>query len=278
MWVAEKRNCGSDEYDDFRLFIHRNGSNELQDVKNGLRLESGDSVGYVWASDRRLLIAAAQSDDIADRREQIEGVALTYSVYSTTDPDRVQDPSAFIAVRRNVEARYRFETDNGAGMPGIGCTLYVEVDASPELNVVGLRIGADRVFQSAHGLEHIGSSILFYSNSDYVYPVEFVTAAALDNIEVEKDGRAVDSWERQRTPMPVPAGGLGPAWTIMWVLTEPMLQGALDELRAGQFEIRLGYWFDDKEYVYVNSRPGETKPIEDFARCVRSGAILPELR
>ena len=170
-------------------------------------------------------------------------------------------------------------------MPGVGCSLYVEPDALPELKTIGLRISANRTFQAkawnARQLvdmpEYVGSSILFTSASDYARPIAFVTAAALDDIEVEKTGLAVDSWQRQRKPLRVPAGGLGPAWQIMWGMSEPALQKGLDKLKAGQFQIRIGYWFENKEFVYVNSLPGAIKPIEQFTQCARS-AIYPGLR
>jgi hypothetical protein len=99
----------------------------------------------------------------------------------------------------------------------------------------------------------------------------------LNDIEVEKNSIARDAWRRHRQPLLTSRGGLKSAWQIMWGLTEPELQKTLDKLRAGQFEVRLGYWFDNKEFVYVNSLPGETKPIEEFAHCARSNAIFPNL-
>lgn len=283
--IAEKQDCGSGEYSDFRLFAHRTGIGRFLDPERSIRLNREDSVGYAWVSDRQLLIASPRVDDIANMPDQLGEVAISYSLYSTTAPEHTRDPSAFIAFRRDIEARYRFEADQGHGMPGVGCNLYVEADALPELKAIRLRISANRTFQAkarnARELvdlpEHVGSSILFTAASDYARPIDFVTAAALDDIEVEKTGAAIDSWQRQRQPARAPAGGFAPAWQIMWGMTEQALQKALDKLRAGQFQIKIGYWFDNKEVIYVNTLPGEIKPIEEFAQCARSG-IYPSLR
>jgi hypothetical protein len=284
--VAEKQDCGRDEYSDFRLFIRgTKGIGRFLEPEHSLRLNAEDSVGYVWVSDQQLLIASPRSDDIADMPDHLGAVAVSYSHYSTTAPERTHDPSAFIAVRRNIEVRYRFEADQGHGLPGVGCNLYVEADTPPELETIGLRISATKAFpakawkagQLVDMHEHLGSSILFTSASDYARPIAFVTAAALDDIEVEKTRLAGDSWQRQRKPSRVPAGGLAPAWQIMWGMSEPTLQKALDKLRAGQFEIRIGYWFDNREFIYVNSRSGAIRPIDEFAQCARTG-IYPGLR
>jgi hypothetical protein len=285
-WVAEKRNCGGDEYDDFRLFVRQTGNGDVPNLQESLSLSRVDSVGYVWADSQRLLIAAPRTDDVVERRAQIGKIVANYALYPTTDPERTYVPSAFIAVQKEIQASYRFEADNGIGLPGVGCTLYAEANATPELKKVKLRISANKVFQgkawdAGHLIDtpqHVGSGILFSSESDYTVPIAFVTAAALDDVEVEKTGLATDSWERHRKPWPVPAGGFGPTWQIMWRMSEPALQRALDKLRSGRFEIRLGYWFDNKELIYVNSSPGEIKPIDEFANCARSGAIYPNLR
>jgi hypothetical protein len=283
--VAEKQDCGRDEYDDFQLFVRRTGAiSHFLEPERSLRLNGADAVGYVWVGDQQLLIASPRVDDIADMPDHLGEVAVSYSLYPTNSPESAHDPSSFIAVRRDIEVRYRFEADQGHGMPGVGCNLYVEADAAPELKTIGLRISANRTFQAkawnAQRLvdvpEHVGSAILFTSASDYARPVAFVTAAALDDIEVEKKGLAIDSWQRQRKPARVPAGGFAPSWQIMWGMSEPALQRSLDKFRAGQFEIRIGYWFDNKEFIYVNSIPGATKPIEEFAQCARSG-IYPGL-
>jgi hypothetical protein len=283
--VAEKRDCGSGENSDVRLFVRRNSDSEFPALKSGLRLNRGDSVGYVWADEQRLVVASPRPDDVLDRREHIGDVVVNYSLYSTTDPEPVRDPSAFVAVRRDIQARYRVAPKDVNGSPDLGCTLFVEADAMPELDTVKLRVTVGKYYRMkawAAGPrtdmpEHISSDILFYAKTDYSRPISFVTSVALNDIEVEKNGMARDAWTRHRQPLLTSSGGLKSAWQIMWGLTESELQKTLDKLRAGQFEVRLGYWFDNKEFVYVNSLAGETNPIEEFAHCVRTNAIFPNL-
>jgi hypothetical protein len=125
--------------------------------------------------------------------------------------------------------------------------------------------------------EHISSDILFYAKSDYSRPISFATSVALNDVQVEKNGMARDSWRRHRQPLLTAKGEMRSAWQIMWGLTASELQKTLDRFRAGQFEVRVGYWFDNREFVYVNALPGDAKAIEDFAQCVRSNLIFPDL-
>jgi hypothetical protein len=167
--VAEKRDCGSESNSDVRLFVRRNSNGEFPAFKSGLRLNRADSVGYVWADEQRLFVASPRPDDILDRREHFGDVVVNYSLYSTTDPEHVHEPSAFIAVRRDIQARYRVEPKDGIGSPDVGCTLFVEVDAMPELNTVKLRVSVGKYFRMkawvagprADMPEHISSTYYF---------------------------------------------------------------------------------------------------------------------
>src|ERR1700753_3470373 len=57
--VAEKQDCGRDEYDDFQLFVRRTGAiSHFLEPERSLRLNGADAVGYVWVGDQQLLIAS----------------------------------------------------------------------------------------------------------------------------------------------------------------------------------------------------------------------------
>lgn len=84
--IAEKQDCGSDEYNDFRLFVRRTGIGYFLGPERSLRLHREDSVGYAWVSDQQLLIASPRVDDIADMPDHLGEVAISYSLYPTTAP------------------------------------------------------------------------------------------------------------------------------------------------------------------------------------------------
>lgn len=284
--IAETRNIGVDEYDDFRLFIvGRNAESGELVYDEGLRLRRIDSVGFIWLDEHHLLIASAHADDILDKPPQVGDVAIGYSTFPTTDPAMTRDQAALLVSRRDVLAHYLSEADDGFGLLGLGCSLYVEAQAAPETEKIKIRLSAHKNYKAkawsggrlVEKPEKNGASLLFYSTGGSG-PVSFITAIALDDVGIVEGGLATDSWERNRRPVPVPARGFAPNWQIMWSIGEHALQRAVDKFRSGQFEIRLGYWFDNKEIVYRNSRVSDARPLEEFVHCVRKNAIFPDLR
>jgi len=94
------------------------------------------------------LIAGHRQDDIPKKPTSFEGISLIYSTYKASDPDQSRDAASFAVSHRKVSFSYRFEFVPGYGLPGAVCSLYLTADGRPEVEQIGLRLTATKIFRA----------------------------------------------------------------------------------------------------------------------------------
>jgi hypothetical protein len=282
-WIAEIFNIGCADYQNFILSIRRPTERPKQWQHLFLPVNDPDSVGFKWLDDTHLLIAGHHEDDIPKKPNNFEGVSLVYSTYKASDPDQSRDAASFAVSHRKVSFGYRFEFVPGYGQPGADCNLYLIADGRPEVEQIGLRLTASKIFPAKANApgkgtvempERSGFSILFSAQGDYSRPITFATAASFDSVPMMGDNIGKGNWFRSYRPVRTPAGGLSPVWQIIWSLGKPEIGAILDKIRSGRFDVKIGFWLDNAEIIYSNSAPGDLRALNDFERCVVDNSIF----
>jgi hypothetical protein len=282
-WIAEVFNIDCDDIQNFRLSIRRPTERPKQWQHLFLPVNDPDAVGFKWLDDTHLLIAGHRQDDIPKKPTSFEGISLIYSTYKASDPDQSRDAASFAVSHRKVSFSYRFEFVPGYGLPGAVCNLYLTADGRPEVEQIGLRLTASKILPAkaiAPGKgtvempERSGFGILFSAQGDYSRPIAFATAASFDSVPMTGDNIGEGNWIRSYRPVKTPAGGLSPAWQIMWSFGKSEIGAILGKIRSGRFEVKIGFWLDNAETIYSNSAPGDLGALNNFERCVTNNSIF----
>jgi hypothetical protein len=230
---------------------------------------------FKWIDDAHLLIATLQQGDLPEAPDHFKDVQLSYSFYSD-DPDQAINPATQIVIERHPQFRYRFERTNGWGLLGAWCQLFLEAEDEKFVKEVAVRLTAGKTFAHkelnlSKGLREVPEvsegSMLVSVHQDYE-PIRYVTAARYNSLHLTI---AVD---RNFSPIKTPNGGLAPSWQTQRVIEALQLKSALEDIRTGNVNIRLGFWLDNLELIYKGSPPKDLTAIKDFENCMSEAAIF----
>jgi len=285
--IVEKINCGAESlqpFDDYRISIRGTFGNCQNDNNNTIRIRNADSVGFVWLDNVHLLVAAPSLDDIEERLGMINNIAITYSVYSITKPAEVRDSNALSASNVSIIPNHEFRpTDVGLY---VGCNLFVLANLPSEREEVSLRVYVQKNLKTKAWTdgqivdipESANAYLQFSSVGDFEFPNDWVTAAMMRDVGIERAGRDAgrftEFWSRHRFATSLPNGSrVPPTQYIIFTVSESSLQSVLDKLRSGNFEIDFGYWFSNKKVTYVSSTRVGTKSLDEFVGCLRTNGI-----
>jgi hypothetical protein len=234
-----------------------------------------DHTLFKWLDDAHLLIATLQKGGLPETPDHFKDVQLSYTFYPD-DPDQSINPATQIVIERHPQFKYRFEHTDGWGLPGAWCQLYLEVEDEKFVKEVAVRLTAGKTFAHkelnlSKGLREVpevsGGSILVSVHQDYE-SIRYVTAARYNLLHLTN---AVD---RNFSPIKTPNGGIAPSWQTQRVVEPLQLKSALEDIRTGNLNIRLGFWLDNLELIYKGSPPKNLTAIKDFENCMSESAIF----
>jgi hypothetical protein len=286
--IIEKINCGAEglqPFDDYRISIRGTFGNCQDDNNNTIRIRNADSVGFVWLDNVNLLVAAPSLDDIEGRPGRINNIAITYSVYSITEPTELRGSNVVSASNVSIIPNYKFRsTDLGLY---VGCNLFVSANLPGDRKEMGLRVYVQKNLKTkawAGGQivdipESVNPAYLQFSSvGDFEFPNDWVTAAMMRDVGIERGGqdagRFTEIWSRDRFSKALPNGNKAPPTQyIIFTVSESSLQTVLDKLRSGTFEVDFGYWFSNKKVTYVSLKRVDTKSLDEFVGCLRANEI-----
>jgi len=281
--IVEKINCG-EPYDDYRISIRGTFGNCQDDNNNVIRIRTADSVGLIWLDNVHLLVAASSLHDIEGRPGKINNIAITYSAYSITEPAEVHDSNAVSASTVSIVPNYEFRSMDVKLY--VGCNLFVSANLPSDHVEVGLRVYVQKSVKTkawADGQivdipESANAYLQFSSVGDFEFPKDWVTAATMRDVAIERGGRDAgrftEFWSRDRFAGSLPNGSGSPLKQyIIFAVSESSLQMVIDKLRSGNFEIDFGYWFSNKRSAYVSSKMVDTESLDEFVGCLRTNEV-----
>jgi hypothetical protein len=224
-----------------------------------------------WLSNSNLVVAAANERYLPKKSDNIEGIKISYLVYST-DPDSFQDERSKRVIVRKLQFTSTFREHVNIGTPaGAGCEFTVATsDERPEKRVQ-LRLTADKdlYVKARYSLEKAPS----YSYMTISAPQRYVTAAAFDSFPIAKGASTV----------PVAKGAVihrnlnsvgNPGWWASQRIDRGDLFSILDRLKSGLVEFKFGLWLDNTEEVYTNLGPANLNTIQAFEQCIAQNTIF----
>ncbi len=281
--IVEKINCDEPYDDDWRISIRGAFENCQNENHNAIRIRDADSVGFVWLDNGHLLVAAPSLGDIKGRPARINNIAISYSVYSLTEPTEVRDTNEVSASTVSIIPNYKFRPmDIGLY---VGCDLFVSANL-PSDRKLGLRVFVQKALKTkawAGGQivdipEGASAYLQFSSVGDFEFPNDWATSAMMRDVGIERGGpdagQFTEFWSRDRFAASLPSGSsTPPTQDIIFAVSELSLQMVLDKLRSGHFEIDFGYWFSNKKATYVSSKGSDTKSIDEFVGCLRTNEV-----
>ncbi len=251
-WVIERYTSGCDEASWETLALRR--QSEVPGKARHTFLEAGTdySHGVAWLSNRHLLVAADTSMSYQKKLSNYRGVEISYATYPH-DPNLLRDAATASVDRHASLFDARFIKDNGYGLPGVGCNLYLETTAGTNDDRLQMRLSASRVFaikNSRNGAvgapEHKGTSLLFSYSTDYKHPGLFATAVGFNQL-YSLASQPEATYTRIFKPSIAPAGNLVPSWQTQWALNKLQYLEVLKSIRAERFSISVSYWLSNKE-------------------------------
>jgi hypothetical protein len=281
--IVEKINCDEPFDYDYRISI-RGTPGVCQEANDDvIRIRNPYSVDYLWLDNVHLLVAAPNLYDIEGRPGKINNIAITYSAYSITDPAEVRDSNVVSASTVSIVPNYEFRSMDLKVY--VGCNLFVSANLPRDHAEVRLRVYVQKSVKPAWANGRIGdipespnAYLQFTSAGDFEFPKDWVTAATMRDVAIERGGRDAgrftEIWTRERFATSLPNGSRSPPKQhIIFSISESSLQTVLDKLRSGDFEIDFGYWFSNKKAAYVSSKMVDTQSSDEFVGCLRANEV-----
>jgi hypothetical protein len=216
-----------------------------------------------WLSSSNLVVAATNWRCFPKKSDNIEGIKISYLVYST-NPEIFQDESSKRVIVRELPFTYTFRENVNIGTPrGTGCEFTVATaDERPEKRVQ-LRLTADKdLYVGARNPMRKAPS---YSYMTISAPQRYITAAAFDSFPI-RNGATINRIRIQSSG--------NPGWQALQRIDQGDLFSILNRLKSGLVEFKLGFWLDNAEEIYTNLEPVDLNAIQTFERCIAQKAIF----
>jgi hypothetical protein len=279
-WVAERR-YGCDGYVEFSL-----RQAETQHVRSGdifvsfFPGEYSVDLLFKWLSESELLIAIPQGNDrvhwptqfrALEKPDKLHGVRLNYAIYPS-DPDLARDTGSRTIVRKRVPFDYQFKASKDEGDRSLACTISLTIVDREYFDRMQVGLNASKtpaqlVWKGGARVPMAERSLAGIRISAHQKIGNFTsepTAAAFGSIH-PSEPQLID---RGLTPT-------APTWQAMWWPIEPKdFTAALNKIREGAFDIKVGFWLDNLEVVYSSSDQVNPGAVDDFERCLSEDAIF----
>ncbi len=217
-----------------------------------------------WQGSSQLVVAAADEKFYSKKTDNIDGTNTSYLVYPT-EPDSFQLEGSQRILRYNVPFISKFKEQLNIATPkGVGCVLSVVSANEPVGRQIRLRLTADKDLYvgAPQSMKSFGSMAI--SAPQYILePHRYITAAAFDSFAAGKD-----------TGIRNLSQFADPGWQAWQMIGKADLFLILDRLKSDFVEFEFGFWLDNTEEIYMNSRSLDLHAIQQFEQCIAQKAIF----
>jgi len=236
-----------------------------------------------WIDDSNLLVAAPEGALLKTAPSEFDGIHIQYAVYPL-DSGTTRNDNLKKLIEKTVIFEPSFGTNNGVGVPGIGCLLTANAIDGEYLDELSLDLSARTTF-AVKAFDAQRGTVLHkaYSSYDFqisardevVRPDNHATGADVVGF-TPKDGKS-RLWTYLAFPPGIkqPNGKPMAKWIFGYTPTNPHdVISIAEELKSGSLTIRVGYWLDDNVVVYSMGRPTDREKIDEFEQCISDNHIF----
>ncbi len=232
---------------------------------------------FRWSDSSTLLVGSSAefNFDSDVKSDEFHGIHVEYLSYPNRT-DSFADPKKQVVVTKPLEFEVQFKPRDDVGTYGDSCTLQITAKDGTTFDQVavkfytrtGPKIGP---FEGVRIIPAGGDVVFGRVELDGLNPLPLnVSAVALDDFSAESYMTRSD-----RAAPTASGGGRHEEKQVEWKISSRDFSRLLEELNAGVFELKIGLFLDNYEFVYSNAKPLGPNILHDFQKCLVDNGVFP---